>query len=69
MKEPVAKVVFQFAGKEIVAKEVLAAAEKAFAEAHKGVEIKTIELYVVAEENAAYYVVNGEADPEFKVML
>ncbi len=67
-KDPKATVVFQFAGKEVIAKDVLSQAQKAYAKSHKGVEIKTIELYVVAEEHAAYYVVNGEESPEFKIM-
>lgn len=68
-KEPKATVVFQFAGKEVVAKDVLSQAQEDYAKAHKGAEIKTIELYIVAEEHAAYYVVNGEESPEFKIML
>ncbi|MGI5946132.1 MAG: DUF6465 family protein [Lachnospiraceae bacterium] len=68
-KETKATVVFQYAGKEVVAKEVLAKAQAAYAETHKGTEIESIELYIVAEENMAYYVVNGDADPDFKVVL
>ena len=68
-KKPVATVVFQFAGKEIVAKDILSQAQKDYTNSHKDVEIKTIELYIVAEEHAAYYVVNGEESPEFKIML
>lgn len=68
-KEMKATVVFQYAGKEVVAKEVLAKAQADYAKTHKNTEIESIELYVVAEENAAYYVVNGEANPEFKVEL
>lgn len=68
-KDPKATVVFQFAGKEIVAKDVLSQAQEDYAKAHKDTEIKTIELYIVAEEHAAYYVVNGEESPEFKIML
>lgn len=64
-----ASVVIQYAGKEIVAKQVLAAATEAFAAANKGVEIKTIELYVKPEENVAYYVVNGEGSDDYKVEL
>ena len=30
---------------------------------------KEVELYIVAEEGAAYYVVNGEASDDFKVIL
>lgn len=62
-------VVIQYAGKEIVAKEVLEAATKAFKAANKGVEIKTIEVYVKPEENVAYYVVNGEGSDDYKVEL
>lgn len=62
-------VVIQYAGKEIVAKEVLEAATKAFKTANKGVEIKTIEVYVKPEENVAYYVVNGEGSDDYKVEL
>ncbi len=68
-KETKATVVFQYAGKEVVAKEVLAKAQADYAKTHKNTEIESVELYVVAEENAAYYVVNGEANPEFKVEL
>lgn len=62
-------VVIQYAGKETVAKEVLEAATKAFKAANKGVEIKTIEVYVKPEENVAYYVVNGEGSDDYKVEL
>ena len=55
--------------KQIVAKDVLDKAVKAYAEAHKGAEIKTIEVYVKPEENVAYYVVNGEGSDDYKVTL
>ena len=54
-------VVVEFAGKQIMAKDVL---QKA-----KDVEIKTLELYISPEQNAAYYVVNGEASEDFVVQL
>jgi hypothetical protein len=57
---PEASVVIEYAGRQIVAKDVLAAAEKAYKEAHEGAEIEKIEVYVNTEENCAYYVVNGE---------
>ena len=60
---------FQFDGKDLVAKDVLDQAVKAYKSTHKGVEIKTIELYIVANEGAAYYVVNGEGNDDFKIML
>lgn len=67
--DPKACVVIEFAGKQIVAKDVLDKAVKAYAEAHKGAEIKTIEVYVKPEENVAYYVVNGEGSDDYKVTL
>ena len=67
--EPAAAVHFQFDGKDLVAKDVLDQAVKAYKSTHKGVEIKTIELYIVANEGAAYYVVNGEGTDDFKIML
>ena len=67
--DPKACVCIEFAGKQIVAKDVLDKAVKAYAEAHKGAEIKTIEVYVKPEENVAYYVVNGEGSDDYKVIL
>ena len=66
--EPKMEVHFQFA-KDILAKSVLDQAVEAYKSTHKDVEIKKVELYIVAEEGAAYYVVNGEASDDFKVML
>lgn len=62
-------VVVEFGGKQIKAKDVLAQAEKAYAESHPETEIKTVELYISPEQNAAYYVVNGEATDDFKIEL
>ena len=62
-------VVVEFGGKQIKAKDVLAQAEKAYAESHPETEIKTVELYISPEQNAAYYVVNGEASDDFKIEL
>ena len=42
---------------------------EAYKNTHKDAEIKEVELYIVAEEGAAYYVVNGEASDDFKVIL
>ena len=67
--DPKACVVIEFAGRQIVAKEVLDKAVKAYQAAHKGAEIKTIEVYVKPEENVAYYVVNGEGSDDYKVTL
>ena len=62
-------VVVEFAGKQIMAKDVLKKAEEAYLAAHKGVGIKTLELYISPEQNAAYYVVNGEASKDFVTQL
>ena len=69
VKEPKAAVHFQFDGKDLVAKDVLDRAVKAFKKSHRGVEIKTIDLYIVANEGAAYYVVNGEGGDDYKIIL
>ena len=62
-------VVVEFAGKQIMAKDVLKKAEEAYLAAHKGVGIKTLELYISPVQNAAYYVVNGEASKDFVIQL
>ena len=62
-------VVVEFAGKQIMAKDVLKKAEEAYLAAHKGVGIKTLELYISPEQNAAYYVVNGEGGDDYKIIL
>ena len=67
--DPKACVVIEFSGKQIVAKDVLDKAVKAYEADHKGAEIKTIEVYVKPEENVAYYVVNGEGSDDYKVIL
>ena len=67
--EPKAAVHFQFEGRDLVARDILDQAMKAYHESHPETEIKAIELYVVANEGAAYYVVNGEAHDDFKILL
>ena len=68
-KEIKSSVVIEFAGKQIVARDVLEAAKKAYESMNKGVAIETMEIYVKPEEGAAYYVVNGEGSDQYKVML
>ena len=62
-------VVVEFGGRQVAAKDVLAQAEKAYAKTHPGTVIKSIELYISPEQNAAYYVVNGEGSDEFRIEL
>ena len=71
-KKPAAKkasVHFQFDGKDLIAKDILDQAIASYKKSHKDTEIKDIQLYIVANESAAYYVVNGEGGDDFKVML
>ena len=67
--EPKASVHFQFDGKDLIAKDILDQAIASYKKSHKDTEIKDIQLYIVANESAAYYVVNGEGGDDFKVML
>lgn len=63
-------VVVQFAGKEVTEKELIAAVKKAYTKkGNKVGDIKTIEIYVKPEENAAYYVVNGVGADDYKIEL
>lgn len=68
--EPKATVHIQFGGdKDVIAKDILDKAVKAYKAAHKGVEVKDIQLYIVPEQNCAYYVVNGEEAENNRVEL
>ena len=67
--EPSAAVHFQSNHRHISAKEVLEAAMEDFKKNHPDEEIKEFELYIVAEENAAYYVVNGIPSDDYKIVL
>ena len=63
-------VVVQFAGKEVTEKELIAAVKKAYTKkGNKVGDIKTIEIYVKPEENAAYYVVNDVGADDYKIEL
>ena len=59
----------QYAGKEIVEKDVVAACKKAFADLATGEDLKTLEVYINVVENAAYFVANGVASENYKVEL
>ena len=62
-------VVVEFGGRQVAAKDVLAQAEKDYGMTHPGTVIKSIELYISPEQNAAYYVVNGEGSDDFRIQL
>ena len=57
----------QFMGKELVAKEVVAAVKKSWMDANgkKEEDIKDVKVYIKPEEGKAYYVVNGESESSF----
>ncbi|MGN0384016.1 MAG: DUF6465 family protein [Eubacterium sp.] len=61
--ETKATVYVQYLGKEFEAKAVLDAAKSAYIKetGAKEADIKTIDLYIKPEDNAAYYVVNGKS--------
>ena len=63
------EIVVEFGGRQVAAKDVLAQAEKAYAKTHPGTVIKSMELYISPEQNAAYYVVNGEGSDDFRIDL
>lgn len=67
--KPEVKVTFEFADQQIVAKELADRAAAAFAKAHQDVAVKTMEIYVNAQDSCAYLVVNGEEYPEDKINL
>ena len=51
----------QYLGKEIYEKDMIALVKKAWtAKRNKVSDIRSIELYVKPEDNAVYYVVNGD---------
>ena len=59
----------QYAGKEIVEKDVVAACKKAYADLATGEDLKTLEVYIKLEEGAAYFVANGVASEDYKIEL
>lgn len=65
-KKPVAKkemkvnAYVEFFGKQVEEKTIIADVKKAWTKSGKKVgDIKTMDLYIKPEENAAYYVING----------
>lgn len=68
-RKPTTEVFVEFGGVQVSASEIIEKAQEAFAAANEGVAVKTISIYVKPEENAAYYVVNGEGSEDYKVEL
>lgn len=59
----------EFAGKQAVITDIAAKAEAAYKAINADAEINTLDIYVKPEENAAYYVVNGEGSADFRIEL
>lgn len=59
----------EFHGRQLYAEDLKARAIEAFRKLDAELEIQTLAVYVVVEENAAYYVVNGVASREYRLAL
>lgn len=61
----------QYAGREVDVAELASAAQKDYMKktGKKASEVKKVEIYIKPEENAAYYVVNGEGADDYKIEL
>ena len=68
-KETAVKVFVEFEGRQLAIEELTARAKEAYLAENPAAEIESLELYVKPEENAAYYVVNGDASPSYKLAL
>lgn len=58
--EPEVSAVIQCRAGQVTVKDLTAAAAEAYKAAHEGAEIDSITIYIKPEENAVYYVVNGD---------
>ena len=67
--EPKISAVVEYEGRSVLVKNIVAKAVKAYKKANKGVVIKKVDIYIKPEENAAYYVINGDSSPSYKVEL
>ena len=59
----------QFGGKDVDVDALVKQAKKAYKDIHKDVSIKSMDVYINADDSAAYFVVNGEEAPEIKINL
>lgn len=59
-KKPEVSAVIQCSAGQVSVKDVTDAAVEAYKAAHEGAEIETVTIYIKPEENAVYYVVNGD---------
>lgn len=63
------EVVLQYYGRELSLSELVARAKAIYLEdgTHKEADLKDIRVYVKPEDNAAYYVINGDATGSFEL--
>lgn len=64
-KEIKSSVTIQIEGRDVLTDDLVKRAQKEFKKLRKGVDIKSLEVYVNVHESKAYYVVNKESAPEF----
>lgn len=58
----------EYAGKQVEEKEIIAKVKEIWAEqGNKIKDLKTLNLYVKPEENAAYYVINEDVDGKIEL--
>lgn len=63
------KTIVQVNGKDIDVSTIAADALKAYKSVHKRKVVNEFVVYVKPEENAAYYTINGEGSPDYKIDL
>ena len=63
------KAAVQFGGTDVDVDALVKQAKKAYKDIHKDVSIKSMDVYINADDSAAYFVVNGEEAPEIKINL
>ena len=63
------KAAVQFGGKDVDIDALVKQAKKAYKDIHKDVSIKSMDIYINADDSAAYFDVNGEEAPEIKIRL
>ena len=62
---PKANIVVEYQGRQVMQADILAGAERVWAQAGRTEAIKTLELYVKPEDGAVYCVINGESVGKF----
>lgn len=63
------KTIVQVNGRDIDVSTIAADALKAYKSVHKRKVVNEFVVYVKPEENAAYYTINGEGSPDYKIDL